>query len=163
MAIFGIEDDPQAGWDHVSGYRTTAYCISPYAKRGETVSTYYNTTSLLRTIEQILGLPPMNIFDASATPMFDCFQDTPNLAPFEHLANNVPLDQMNGDPQALRDPQLRADAIASAAMNFREIDRAPEDALNRILWRAMKGPDVPYPEWAINVVEDEEEEERDRR
>ncbi|MFM8890402.1 MAG: alkaline phosphatase family protein, partial [Planctomycetia bacterium] len=68
MAIFAIEDDPQNGWDHVSGYRTTCYVASPYAKRGVTVSTQYNTTSLLRTIHQILGLPPMNQFDASATP-----------------------------------------------------------------------------------------------
>ncbi len=77
--IFGIEDDPQNGWDHVSGYRTTAYCVSPYTKRGAVVGTQYNTTSLLRTIEQILGLPPMNQFDAAATPMFDCFTDTPGL------------------------------------------------------------------------------------
>ena len=164
MAIFAIEDDPQAGWDHVSGYRTTAYCISPYAKRGATVGTYYNTTSILRTIEQILGLPPMNIFDASATPMFECFQETPDLTPFTHVANNVPLDQMNPDPKSLLDPQLRADALASAEMNFREVDRAPEDQLNRVLWRAMKGTTEPYPEWAITMVEEEEEEETaDRR
>ncbi len=59
-AIFAIEDDPQSGWDHVSGYRTTAYCASPYTKRGAVIKTQYNTTSILRTIEQILGLPPMN-------------------------------------------------------------------------------------------------------
>jgi hypothetical protein len=161
MAIFAIEDDPQAGWDHISGYRTTAYCISPFARRGATVSTYYNTTSMLRTIEQILGLPPMNIFDASATPMFDCFTDTADLTPFQQAANNVPLDQMNGSPQSIRDPILRADAIASAEMNFRQVDRAPEDALNRILWRAMKGSHAPYPEWAVTAVEDEEEDEDD--
>ena len=81
MAIFAIEDDPQAGWDHVSGYRTTAYVASPYAKRGQVVSTQYNTTSLLRTLEQILGLPPMNQFDASAVPMWDAFTDTPDFTP----------------------------------------------------------------------------------
>ena len=75
MAVFAIEDDPQAGWDHVSGYRTTCYVAGPFVKRGVTVSTQYNTTSILRTIGQILGLPPMNQFDASATPMFDCFTD----------------------------------------------------------------------------------------
>jgi len=82
MAIFGIEDDPQNGWDHISGYRTTAYVISPWAKRREVISTQYNTTSLLRTIEQILGLPPMNQFDATAISMFDCFTETPDFAPF---------------------------------------------------------------------------------
>jgi len=156
MAIFAIEDDPQAGWDHVSGYRTTAYCISPYAKRGAVVSTYYNTTCVLRTIEQILGLPPMNIFDASAMPMFDCFQETANLKPFNHVPNNVPLDQLNPEPHGIRDPQLRADALASAQMNFREIDRAPEDQLNRILWRAMRGTAVDYPQWAVTTVDDDD-------
>lgn len=160
MAIFGIEDDPQAGWDHVSGYRTTAYVASPYARRGAVVSTQYNTTSLLRTIGQILGMKPMNQFDASAVPMWDAFTDTPDLTPFTAVANNVPLDQMNPDPKALTDPVLRADAIASGRMNFREVDRAPEDALNRILWRAMKGTGEPYPEWAITagIEEDEDEE-----
>jgi DNA-binding beta-propeller fold protein YncE len=153
MAIFAIEDDPQAGWDHVSGYRTTAYCLSPFAKRGAIVSTQYNTTSLLRTIEQILGLPVMNQFDASATPMFDCFVDTPDYTPFRAVPNTLPLDQMNPDPAAIADPVLRRDALASAAMNFREVDRAPEDQLNRILWRALRGSQAPYPEWAVTRVD----------
>jgi hypothetical protein len=148
-AIFAIEDDPQSGWDHVSGYRTTAYCISPLAKRGAVVSTQYNTTSVIRTIEQILGLPVMNQFDASATPMFDCFQETADLTPFTAVPNRVPLARMNPSPTTIGDPALRRDAIASAKMNFREVDQAPEDQLNRILWRAMKGSAAPYPEWAI--------------
>lgn len=158
MAIFGIEDDPQAGWDHISGYRTTAYVISPYAKRGEVISSRYNTTSLLRTIEQILGMPPMNQFDASADPMFDCFLDTANLTPFEAVPNLVPLDQMNPDPAAIKDPILRGDALVSMELNFAEVDRAPEDVLNRILWRAMKGTEVPYPAWAAGLDDDEDEE-----
>lgn len=156
MAIFAIEDDPQAGWDHVSGYRTTAFCISPFAKRGEVVSTQYNTTSILRTIEQILALPPMNQFDASATPMFDCFTSIPDFTPFESVPNRVPLDQMNPDPQTIRDPVLRQDAIVSGTLNFLEVDKAPEDVLNRILWRAIKGPQTPYPDWAVSVVEDDD-------
>ena len=90
MAIFAIEDDPQNGFDHVSGYRTTAYVASPYAKRGQVVSTQYNTTSLLRTLEQILGLPPMNQFDASAVPMWDAFTDTPDYAPFVAVPSERP-------------------------------------------------------------------------
>jgi YVTN family beta-propeller protein len=151
MAIFAIEDDPQNGFDHVSGYRTTAYLASPYAKRGQVVSTRYNTTSLLRTLEQILGLPPMNQFDASAVPMWDAFTDTPDFTPFVAVPANVPLDEMNPSPRALVDPLARRDALASARMNFREVDGAPEDALNRILWRAMKGRHEPYPEWAVTV------------
>jgi YVTN family beta-propeller protein len=158
MAILAIEDDPQAGWDHVSGYRTIAFCISPYARRGQVVSTQYNTTSLLRTIEQILGLPPMNQFDASAVPMFDCFCDEPDLTPYQSVAANVPLDQMNPAPAAISDPVLRADALVSAGLNFREVDRAPEDVLNRILWRAVRGSAEPYPEWAAGVDDDDEDE-----
>jgi len=150
-AIFAIEDDPQAGWDHVSGYRTTAYVISPWAKRHAVVSTQYNTTSLLRTMEQILGLPPMNQFDATATPMFDCFSATPDYAPFVAVANNTPLDQMNPAPKAIKNAMLRRDAYASARLNFRKADACPEDVLNRILWRAMKGAAAPYPEWAITA------------
>ena len=157
MAIFAIEDDPQAGWDHVSGYRTTAFCISPFAKRNAVVGTQYNTTSLLRTIGQILGMPPMNQFDASATPMADCFTEMPDYTPFTAVPNNVPLDQMNPSPQAVVDPVLRRDAIASARMNFREVDRAPEDQLNRILWRATKGSAVPYPEWAVTRGADDDD------
>jgi DNA-binding beta-propeller fold protein YncE len=160
MAIFAIEDDPQSGWDHVSGYRTTAYCISPFAKRGAVVSTQYNTTSVIRTIEQILGLPVMNQFDASATPMFDCFREEANLTPFLAVPARVRLDQMNPPAEAIADRGLRRDAIASAKMNFREVDKAPEDQLNRILWRAMKGSAVPYPEWAITPGADDDDDER---
>ena len=159
MAIFGIEDDPQAGWDHISGYRTTAYCISPYAKREQTVSTRYNTSSILRTIEQILGLPPMNQFDAGATPMFDCFQEKPNLTPYDAVASNIPLDQLNSLPTAIVDPLRRKFAERSAKINFTEVDKAPEDLLNRILWNAMRG-DQPYPDWAITAKEDDADDEK---
>ena len=157
MAIFGIEDDPQNGWDHVSGYRTTAYCISPFAKREKTVSTRYNTSSVLRTIEQILGLPPMNQFDAGATPMFDCFQEKPNLTPYDAVASNIPLDQLNSSSTAIVDPIRRKFAERSAMINFAEVDKAPEDLLNRILWNAMRG-DQPYPDWAITATEDDDDE-----
>jgi DNA-binding beta-propeller fold protein YncE len=157
MAIFGIEDDPQAGWDHVSGYRTTCYVVSPFARRSVTVSTQYNTTSVLRTMEQILGIPPMNVFDASATPMFDCFTETPDPTPFAALPSNIALDEMNPTPLSIVDPQLRADAETSATLNFAEIDRAPEDVLNRILWRAMRGSAAPYPEWAVTAGADDDD------
>lgn len=157
LAILAIEDDPQAGWDHVAGYRTVASCISPFTKRGQVISTQYNTTSILRTIEQILGLPPMNQFDASAVPMFDCFTtDEPDYTPYDAVPNNVPLDQMNPQPAAIQDPVLRQDAIVSASLNFREVDQAPEDVLNRILWRAVRGSQEPYPEWAVGQDDDDD-------
>ncbi len=105
--IFAIEDDPQNGWDHVSGYRTTAYVVSPYTKRKTVVSTQYNQPSLLHTMELILGLPPMNVMDAVATPLYDCFTDTPDFSPFNAVPNNVPLDQLNPAPRALLDPILK--------------------------------------------------------
>jgi hypothetical protein len=152
--IFAIEDDPQNGFDHVSGYRTTAYCVSPYTKRGAVVSAQYNTTSLVRTIEQILGLPPMNQFDASATPMFECFTATPNFRPFEAVLNIIPLSEMNPPAKTVKDPVLRRDAALSARLNFRTADACPEDALNRILWHAVKGSAAPYPLWAVTWVPD---------
>jgi YVTN family beta-propeller protein len=155
--IFAIEDDPQNGWDHISGYRTTAYVISPYTKRGAVVSTQYNQTSLLRTMELMLGLPPMNQFDATATPMTDCFTATPDFTPFKSVPNNVPLDEMNPDPKAIHDPLLRKNAYASARLPLDKIDACPEDLFNRILWHAMKGSQVPYPEWAVTKVEDEDD------
>jgi YVTN family beta-propeller protein len=159
--VFGIEDDPQNGWDHVSGYRTTAYCVSPYTKRGQVIGTLYNTVSILRTIEQILGLPPMNQFDAAADPMADCFQDTPDFTPFRALPNNVPLDQMNPIVKKIKDKILRQDAVVSAGLNFKRVDACPEDVLNRILWRAMRGTGVPYPEWAVTILPEDDDKETD--
>jgi YVTN family beta-propeller protein len=154
--LFAIEDDPQAGWDHVSGYRTTCYIASPYIPRKRTISTQYNQISLVRTIEQILGLPPMNQMDASATPMFDCFVDIPDLTPFNSVPNRFPLDKITPDPKKVTDRRLRQDIIASNRLPLDQPDRCPEDALNRILWRAMKGSGTPYPEWAVKPVDDDD-------
>ena len=87
--IFITEDDSQAGWDHVSAYRTTGYVISPYSRLQKTVHTNYNQTSVVRTMEQILGLPPMNVIDATALPMFDCFTDKPDFS-FAYKAHAQP-------------------------------------------------------------------------
>jgi len=152
--VFAIEDDPQNGWDHVSGYRTTAYIISPYTKRHAVVSTQYNTTSLLRTMELMLGLPPMNQMDATATPMFDCFTNTPDFTAFDAVTNTVPLDQLNPAVGKIQDPQLRRDALVSARLPLAKPDQCPEDLLNRILWRATMGA-KPYPEWAVKIVDDD--------
>jgi len=152
--IFAIEDDPQNGWDHVSGYRTTAYVISPYTKHGAVVHTQYNQTSVLRTIELMLGLPPMNQMDATATPMSDCFTSAPDFTAYAAVTNNVPLDQMNPPSKKVQDAQLRRDAIVSAKLPLEKADQCPEDVLNEILWRAMKGTQAPYPAWAVTVVPD---------
>jgi hypothetical protein len=153
--IFAVEDDPQNGWDHVSGYRTTAYLASAYTRRGAVVSTQYNQTSLLRTMELMLGLPPMNQMDATATPIFDCFTNTPDYTPFSAVANQVPLDQMNPEPKKISDSRLRQDAYVSARLPLKQEDQCPEDVFNRILWDATKGPQTPYPLWAVKATDDD--------
>jgi YVTN family beta-propeller protein len=152
--IFAIEDDPQAGWDHVSGYRTTCYIASPYTRRQAVVSVQYNQTSLLRTMELMLGLPPMNQMDATATPMTACFTNTPDFSPFSARKNTVALDEMNPSPKKISDPLLRKNAYASARLPLDEADKCPEDVLNRILWHALKGSRAPYPAWAVSQVRD---------
>jgi YVTN family beta-propeller protein len=152
--IFAVEDDPQDGWDHVSGYRTTAYVVSAYTKRGAVMNTQYNQTSLLRTMELMLGLPPMNQMDATATPMFDCFTNTPDFTPFTAVTNQVPLDQMNPNPKEISDLRLRKDAYVSARLPLKKEDQCPEDVFNHILWRAAKGSQTPYPAWAVKTVDD---------
>ena len=129
---------------------------APYTKRGQVVSTQYNQTSLLRTMELILGLPPMNQMDATATPMFDCFTNTPDFMPYLAAGSNVPLNQMNPSPKKVTNSLLRRDAYASAKLPLEKVDQCPEDLLNRILWHAMKGPSVPYPEWAVQRVDDDD-------
>jgi hypothetical protein len=106
-------------------------------------------------MELMLGLPPMNQMDATATPMFDCFTNTPDYTAFDSATNNVPLDEMNPPPKKIQDAQLRKDAMVSARLPLDKEDQCPEDVFNRILWRAMKGPQTPYPEWAVKAVDED--------
>jgi hypothetical protein len=137
MAIFVIEDDAQNGPDHVDAHRTVGLVISPYCKRGYVDSTLYTTASMIRTMELILGLPPLTQYDAGATPMFNSFQKTVHSRSFTVLTPQVDLTAKN----TAKSPYAKQ----SKRMDFREYDRAPEDELNRILWYVAKGPDVPYP------------------
>jgi len=152
--IVAVEDDPQNGWDHVSGYRTTAYIISAYTRRHAVISSQYNQTSLLRTMELMLGLPPMNQMDATATPIFNCFTNVPDFTAFTAVPNTVPLDEMNPEPKKIADAQLRKDAYVSARLPLDKPDQCPEDVLNQILWRATMGA-KPYPQWAVSKVDDD--------
>jgi len=147
--IFVVQDDPQAGFDHIDGHRTVAMVISPYTHRNVVDSTNYNQTSMIRTMELILGLPPMNQFDASATAMTSCFTDKPNFAPYDSTTNIIPLDQMNPEVEAIIDPRQKHWALASLELPLDEVDEADEDTLNRILWHAVRGRDDSYPDWAV--------------
>ncbi|HWB61930.1 MAG TPA: bifunctional YncE family protein/alkaline phosphatase family protein, partial [Chitinophagales bacterium] len=142
-AIFITEDDSQDGWDHVSAYRTTGYVISPYSQLHKTIHTNYNQTCIVRTIEQILGLPPMNVIDATALPMFDCFQNKPDTTTYSKVANIIPLDEMNKDESMLKGKELDY-AVQSSAPEYEYVDRGNDDLLNRVLWFAAKGNE-PYP------------------
>ena len=98
----------------------------------------------------------MNQMDATATPMFDCFTDTSRIsAPINAVTNSVPLDEMNPDAKKIKDAQLRRDAYVSARLPLDKEDQCPEDVFNRILWRAMKGSGVPYPDWAVSVTDED--------
>ena len=143
-AIFVTEDDPQDGLDHVDGHRTVGFVISPYTKRGKVVSTYYTQISMVRTIEQILGLKPMNQFDLVAEPMTDCFTDSADFAPYESAPNNIPLTEINPQLESLNGEALHW-AKESLKLDLDDVDRADENTFNRILWFAAKGPGVPYP------------------
>jgi YVTN family beta-propeller protein len=153
--ILAIEDDPQNGWDHVSGYRTTAFVVSPYTKRGAVVSNNYNQTGLIKTIELILGLPPMNQLDASASPMSACFTETPDFTPYTAVPNQVALDELNPPAKAISDPTMRHFASVSGTLPLHKIDACPEDVLNRILWHAQRGPHAMYPAWALTHVSED--------
>jgi len=137
MAIFVIEDDAQNGPDHVDAHRTVGFVISPWCKRGFVDSTLYTTASMVRTMELILGLPPLTQYDAGATPMFNCFRKTAKVTAYNLLTPKVDLYAKNTE----RSPF----AMESQRMDWSEYDRIPEDELNRILWFVTKGPDVPYP------------------
>ena len=138
--IFVIEDDPQGGPDHVDGHRSICLVISPYTKRRETVSHFYNQSGVVHTIEQILGLPPMNQMDALAPLLSECFTNTPDYTPYTALPTEVPLDEMNpGTTGRLRNAQELYWANRSLKLNFSKPDLASEDELNRILWHSLKG------------------------
>jgi YVTN family beta-propeller protein len=143
--ILVTEDDPQAGLDHVDGHRTVGMVISPYTKRGEVVSTYYSQINMVRTIEDILGLPPMNQLDFSAEPMVDCFTGNADLTTYKAVPNNIPADKINPPLVSLAGDQLYW-AIKSMEQDLDDVDRIDEDTFNRIIWHAVKGYDRPYPD-----------------
>jgi YVTN family beta-propeller protein len=136
-AIFMIEDDAQNGPDHIDAHRTTAYVVSAYNKRNVPDHTHYSTVSMLRTMELMLGLPPMTQFDAAATPMVAAFQDTPDLTPYTAVTPKQPLDEMNA-----KGAYRQQDA---AGMDFSQEDRVDDASFNDMIWHAVKGT-VPMPQ-----------------
>lgn len=144
-AIFIIEDDAQNGPDHVDAHRTVGLVISPWVKRKALDSTMYTTASMVRTMELILGLPPMTQFDQLATPMYNSFTTKPDLAVVEALPETVDLEARN--------PKNGPGNRASRKLNFSDFDQADPDELNRILWEALKpGKELPAPVRSARLV-----------
>ncbi|WP_310391941.1 bifunctional YncE family protein/alkaline phosphatase family protein [Hymenobacter sp.] len=153
--VFVTEDDSQAGWDHVSAYRTTGFVVSPYSRLRRTVSKNYNQTCMVRSIEQILGLPPMNIMDATALPMFDCFTDRPNPRSFRSLPARIAIHRLNPPLSKLTGAARRFGRL-SAGPEFDHIDNGRDDVMNRIIWFSTKGSQ-PYPTALSGRDEDDDE------
>jgi hypothetical protein len=137
IAIFVIEDDAQNGADHVDAHRTIGLAIGPHVRRNHLDSTQYSTVGMLRTIELILGLPPLSQYDAAATPMFESFTDQPDLTPYVHEKARIDVNVVN--------TPLAYGAERSSKMDFAEYDRIDDFELNEILWHAIKGPNAPEP------------------
>ena len=135
--IFILEDDAQNGADHVDAHRSPVYIAGGYVKRNFVDHTPYSTSSVLRTIELILGLPSMSQYDAAATPVWRCFTDSPGSYNFQALGPFVDLNSRN----IVYNEWQRM----SEEFDFSKEDRAPEELLNRVIWIAVKGADVPYP------------------
>ncbi len=164
--ILVIEDDAQAGPDHVDGHRTVYMAISPYTRRGYVDSTFHTTTSMIRSIELMLGLPPMNRFDAMAYPLEACFTDKADTAPYKAVPNNIPLDERNPGANGKRMTALdRFWLKKTMELDWSHLDAADPYWLNRINWYSFHGPSRPYParpDDAPGQFEEEDEEEERR-
>ncbi|HEV2354758.1 MAG TPA: bifunctional YncE family protein/alkaline phosphatase family protein, partial [Puia sp.] len=130
-AIFVLEDDAQDGPDHVDAHRSPAYVISPYIKHHSVDHTMYSTTSILRTMELILGLPPMSQYDAAAMPLYRSFTATPDAGVFSAMPARVDIDQRN----TVSSPS----AALSSHFDLSRPDAVPDGLLNEVIWKAVKG------------------------
>jgi hypothetical protein len=134
--VFVLEDDAQNGADHVDSHRSPVLVISPYSKGG-VIHRFANTTDVVATIEEILGLGAMGPYDYFARPMRDAFGTTPDLKPYSAITPSVDLNERN--------PAASLGARESTHLDLSDADRADEALFNHILWLAIKGPNVPEP------------------
>jgi hypothetical protein len=138
-AIFVIEDDAQNGSDHVDARRTVGLVVSPYTKRQAVDSTLYTTSSMLRTMELLLGLPPMTQYDAAAMPMYASFGLTADFAPYTHLPPQIDVNARNAKDAP--------GAKVSLTMDFSDYDLTPMFELNEVIWKSVRGvaSEMPLP------------------
>jgi DNA-binding beta-propeller fold protein YncE len=136
-AIFVIEDDAQNGPDHVDAHRTVALVVSPYVRRGHVDSSMYSTSSMVRTIELILGLRPMSQFDAAARPMYASFQATPDFRPYRHAVPDADLKAIN--------KASSWGALLSETFDLSRADAVDDLLLGEVVWRSVRGARSPMP------------------
>lgn len=144
--IIILEDDAQNGSDHVDAHRSPALVISPYTKRNAVVSNMYSTSGALRTMELVLGLPPMSQYDAAALPFYDCFTPNINLKPYTFIPSNIDLD--------LRNIAVNSSSIKSESFNLAREDAIPDLELNEVIWKSVKGENsvMPAPRRSAFVI-----------
>src|SRR6185503_17312077 len=149
-AIFVVEDDSQDGADHVNAHRTPAAVISPYARRGKVISRRYDHLSVIRSIELILGMHPLGLFDALATPMYDAFaQVAANPEAYNALNENVDLLERNANTAANR--------ALSAGLDMNSgVDRVPQRELDAVLWKSVHGTKATPPPPGPNAEGEEQ-------
>jgi hypothetical protein len=142
--ILVVEDDAQDGVDHVDGHRTVALAIGPFIRRNAVDSNNYNQVSMIRTIQEIFKIPARTRYLAAARSMTSMFTAQADVSPYQHIVPTQDLEQPNPPLKALAGRQLWA-ARESAKMNFRDLDDAPQETLNRVLWYDAKGWNTPFP------------------
>ena len=152
-AVFVIEDDAQNGPDHVDAHRSIAFVVSPFVKRNTIVSTMYSTTSMLRTIELILGLPPMSQYDAASTPMWECFTAKPDLSPYIALDASHNIHELNTAENEI--------SRLSDSFNLDVVDAAPDHLLSEVIWKSVKGleSEMPVPVRSAFILSQSEDKE----
>ncbi|MEO7767780.1 MAG: bifunctional YncE family protein/alkaline phosphatase family protein, partial [Ferruginibacter sp.] len=129
--VFILEDDAQNGPDHVDAHRSPAYVAGPYVKRNFVDHTPYTTTGILRTMELILGMPPMSQYDAAATPLWRCFTSTPDFTSFTAIPSNINLADKNVVQNELSE--------RSAKFDLSKEDRVPDNEFSEVIWKGVKG------------------------
>jgi YVTN family beta-propeller protein len=144
--VFILEDDAQNGPDHVDAHRSPVFVVGPYVKRNAVIHNMYSTSGVLRTIELILGLPPMSQYDAAAMPMYECFTGKPDFSPYIAKPAQVDLEQRN--------IAVNASSKRSEYFNLAKEDAVPDLELNEVIWKYVKGENsvMPAPKRSAFVI-----------
>jgi len=153
--VFILEDDAQSGPDHIDAHRSPAYVAGPFVKQNTVIHSMYTTSGMLRTMELILGLPPMSQYDAAALPFYACFTNNPNFAPFKLLPAQVSLDSRN--------VAVNKSSKRSELFNLAKEDEVPDRDMNEVIWKSVKGEDaiMPAPKRSAFVIPEKKKKDDD--